>query len=565
MKDRIAKLESRLARVEARLSVLEGGTPVPHAADEELPEDRVARGMVHHASTQIGHSLLIFGGAYLLRAITDFHFVPTGVGILMGAVYAVFWLYMAYRQAAVPRQRTSAAVYGGISVVLAMPLLVEAANHFQLLSGNQSTLALTVYCALALGVAMTRNLRTLAWLTTAGGIAAGFGLMMVAHSTVSVATLLILLGLGSLWAVYHHDWIGLHWLGGLGANAGVIALGALSTTDKWAIEPRVAAAFGTVLLLLYLVSFVIRSHVMGRETRLFPVAQAPLAAGIAFWATSIAVGAGQMSFTPIGILSIMLGVVAYVLAVADDSRRLRRRNYFYYSTLGLLFVLSGSGLVLPPTAAAALWSLLAFVMAWLSGRTGWVMLSLQCTFLLLAAAAWSGILVTGLQALAGNALDWPPLIVPHIGVAIATVACLFVRVAQRSHRWGKAAGAPQLIVLALSVWEVGGLIVVLVAPMVAAAGTAEPNAAALAALRTAVLSTAAATLAVSSRHPRWPEARWLAYPLLILVGIKLFAEDFPNGNAASLFVALAFVGTALLLTAKLVPRTEDEEEAEQAG
>jgi hypothetical protein len=564
MKDRIAKLESRLAKVEERLSLLEGGTPIPHAADEELPEDRVATGMVHHASTQIGHALLIFGGAYLLRAITDFQFVPTGLGILMGAIYAVIWLYMAYRQAAVPAKRTSAAVYGGISVVLAMPLIVEAANHFKLLSGNQSTLALAVYCALALAVAVTRNLRTLAWLTTAGGIAAGFGLIMVAQSTVPVAILLILLGLGSLWAVYHHDWIGLHWLGGLGANGGVIALGALSTTEKWEIEPGVAAAFGTVLLLVYLVSFVIRSHVQGRDTRLFPVAQGPIAAGIAFWTTSIAVTTGQLSFMPIGILSIVLGGIAYVLAISADSRRLHRRNYFYYSTLGLLFVLAGSGLIFPPASVAALWSLLAFVMAWLSGRTGWVMLSLQCTFLLLAAAAWSGILVTGLHALAGNGVDWPPMLPAHIAVAIATVACLFVRVAQRSDRWGKAAGLPQLIVLTLSVWEVGGLIVVYAAPLIAAAGTAEPNVAALAALRTAVLSVAAATLALSSRHPRWPEARWLAYPLLILVGIKLFAEDFPNGNAASLFVALAFVGTALLLAAKLVPRGEDEE-AEQAA
>jgi hypothetical protein len=565
MKDRIAKLESRLARVEKRLSVLEGVTAAAHAEDEELPEDRVATGIVHHASTQIGHSLLVFGGAYLLRAITDFQFVPTGLGILLGAIYAVFWLYMAYRLAAVPAKRTSAVVYGGISVVLAMPLIVEATNHFTLLSGNQSALALTVYCALALAVAVTRNLRTLAWMTTAGGIAAGFGLLMVAHSSVPVATLLILLGLGALWAVYYRDWVGLHWLGGLGANAGVIALAALSTTEKWAIEPRIAAVFGTVLLLAYLVSFTIRSHVQGRDTRLFPVAQGPIAAGIAFWTSSVAVGAGQMSFMPIGILSIVLGGFAYVLAFSDDGRRLHRRNYFYYSTLGLLFVLAGSGLIFPPAIVATLWSLLAFIMAWLSGRTGWVMLSLQCTFLLLAAAAWSGILVTGLHALAGDAVDWPPFLVAYVGVAIATVASLFVRVAQRSHRWGKAAGAPQLIVLALSVWEIGGLIVVYAAPMIAAVSTPEPNLAALAALRTAVLSAAAATLAISSRHPRWPEARWLAYPLLILVGIKLFAEDFPNGNAASLFVALAFVGTALLLTAKLVPRSEDEEEAEQAA
>jgi hypothetical protein len=251
-------------------------------------------------------------------------------------------------------------------------------------------LALTVYCALALGVAVTRNLRTLAWLTTAGGIAAAMGLMMLTHSTIPVATFLILLGLGSLWAVYHHDWIGLHWLGGLGANAGVIALGALSTTETWAIEPRVGAAFGTLLLLVYLVSFVIRSHVMGRDTRIFPVAQGPIAAGIAFWTAAVAVNAGQMSFMPIGILSIVMGGIAYLLAFSADSRRLHRRNYFYYSTLGLLFALAGSGLIFPPASVAALWSLLAFIIAWLSGRTGWVMLSLQCTFLLLAAAAWSG-------------------------------------------------------------------------------------------------------------------------------------------------------------------------------
>ena len=53
---------------------------------------------------------------------------------------------------------------------------------------------------------------------------------------------------------------------------------------------------------------------------------------------------------------------------------------------------------------------------------------------------------------------------------------------------------------------------------------------------------------------RAPEARWLAYPVLLLVGIKLFIEDFPHGQAATLFVALAFVGSALLLVARLLRR-----------
>jgi len=196
-------------------------------------------------------------------------------------------------------------------------------------------------------------------------------------------------------------------------------------------------------------------------------------------------------------------------------------------------------------------------MAWSSGRFDRVTLSLQCTFLLLAAGIGSGILTTGWQALAGDvSVNWPPLQLSHLAVALTTVACLFIPVTQRSERWGVAAGLPQLIVLALSVWEVGGLMVVYLAPLLAQAGGAEPNLAVLAALRTAILSVSSMTLALSSRYKRWPEARWLVYPVLILVAIKLFIEDFPNGQPATLFVALAFVGSALLLVAKLLKRGE---------
>ncbi len=199
--------------------------------------------------------------------------------------------------------------------------------------------------------------------------------------------------------------------------------------------------------------------------------------------------------------------------------------------------------------------MLAVATAVFSGRLGWVTLSLQCTALLLAAGFTSGLLTVGIQALVGDpAESWPALTVPHVLVALATVACLFIPVAQHSERWGVMAGMPQLIVLALSVWEVGGLIVLYLGPMLAGAGEASADAAIVAALRTGVLSAAAVSLALSSRFPRWPEARWLVYPVLILVGIKLFAEDFPNGQPVTLFVALAFVGSALILVARLLKR-----------
>ena len=61
-----------------------------------------------------------------------------------------------------------------------------------------------------------------------------------------------------------------------------------------------------------------------------------------------------------------------------------------------------------------------------------------------------------------------------------------------------------------------------------------------------------------SRFRRWPEARWLVYPVLILVGIKLVLEDFPHGQPATLFVALALVGGALLLVARLLTQEKIE-------
>jgi hypothetical protein len=562
MKDRFAEFEARLARVEERLGILEGEAPAKKAAKAPLSETTVADRVVASAPTHIGHTLLIFGGAYLLRAITDFQFVPTGIGLSMGATYALFWLFMAWRKSAVETQRITAAILGALSIVLIMPLLVEATEHFKLLSGRQSALALAAYCTLALGVAVLRDLRTLAWLATAGGILTGLAIMIASHAAYVVATLLILLGLATLWIAYIKDWLGLQWLGAAGANGVVLGLVGLGTTDQWPIEPETAALFATFLLLTYLVSFVYRTHGKGGSVAMFEPLQALAASAIAFTAALVAAQDGGFGLGLMGILSIVVGGSAYALAFSPETRRARGRNFFYYSTLGLVYVLAGSGLMLPHVAAAILWSLLAVLMAVLSGRTGRVALSLQCTLLLLAAGVYAGVLSTGLQALAGNpGPGWPGLLGNHIAVAVATMVCLFIPVAQQSERWGKLAGLPQLIVLALSVWEVGGLIVVVAAPLLAAAGTAEPNLSVLASVRTAVLSMAAATLAISSRHWRWPEARWLAYPLLIVVAIKLFAEDFPHGQAATLFVSLAFVGSAVLLVAKVIKKERPAEPA----
>ncbi len=557
MENRIADLESRLATVEQRLNQLEGRDSAPVIPDELQSEPTIGGGFLSSASTLVGRVLLIFGGAFLLRAITETEVLPTALGISIGAAYALFWLFMAYRKGGDENQSAGALFYGGASILLLLPLLVEAAGRFELLSGTQSVIALTLVCAMTLGVAAVRDLRILAWLITAGGVLTALVLLKTTRSTVPVSAFLILLGVASLWACYQRHWNGPRWLGAAGAAAGVLTLVLLSSSEQWAVSPLSAFVLGSTLLATYLASFTIHTHIRSNHVGAFEPAMSLLAVVVTVVAAAFAARAGQLSIAPIGLLTLLLAAGAYALAFAPQTRAERGRNFFFYSTLGLVLLVVGSALLLSPGVAAAAWSLLALTMAWFSGRYQRVALSLQCTFLLLAAGVSSGILDTGLQAfVSADAGAWPPLVAWHIIIALTTVACLFIPVAQHSDRWGKLEGLPQLIVLALSVWEVGGLMVAYAAPALAGAGTPDANPAVLAALRTAVLAAASVSLAVSSRFKRWPEARWLVYPVLVLVGVKLFLEDFPNGQPVTLFVALALVGSSLILVAKLLARSD---------
>ncbi|MBU2676770.1 MAG: hypothetical protein KJP16_06765, partial [Gammaproteobacteria bacterium] len=319
MDSRLDDLETRLAAVEQRLNRLDGEAPGTRTVDEDKPESALGDGFLSNASTLIGRVLLIFGGAYLLRAITEFQVVPTAFGISLGATYALFWLFMAYRKGAIEAERPTALFYGGASMLLALPLVVEATGRFALLSGLQGIIALTVLCAAALWVAAARDLRLLGWLITAGGIGTALVLMRLTRSTVPVAAFLIFLGIASLWACYLRHWKGPQWLGAFGANTGVLALALLSTSDQWAVVPLSAFTLGAALLACYLLSFAFHSHLRGQFVGVFEAVQALLAVGVAFIAASVAARAGQLQMSQVGVLCLVLAAGAYSLAFTPET------------------------------------------------------------------------------------------------------------------------------------------------------------------------------------------------------------------------------------------------------
>jgi predicted tellurium resistance membrane protein TerC len=50
------------------------------------------------------------------------------------------------------------------------------------------------------------------------------------------------------------------------------------------------------------------------------------------------------------------------------------------------------------------------------------------------------------------------------------------------------------------------------------------------------------------------EAGWLAYPVLGFTGLKMLLEDLPRGRPATLILAFAFYGLALILVPRIRSR-----------
>jgi predicted tellurium resistance membrane protein TerC len=109
-----------------------------------------------------------------------------------------------------------------------------------------------------------------------------------------------------------------------------------------------------------------------------------------------------------------------------------------------------------------------------------------------------------------------------------------------------------------------GLAVGWLVPPLAGAPGPGANPGVVATIRTAVLVAGVLLLAWISRSERWHEAGWLAYPVLVVIGMKLLLEDLARSPPASLFLAFALYGAALILVPRFRRREQHEPGASAA-
>jgi hypothetical protein len=110
---------------------------------------------------------------------------------------------------------------------------------------------------------------------------------------------------------------------------------------------------------------------------------------------------------------------------------------------------------------------------------------------------------------------------------------------------------PRLAIAIVLVWSAAGWLVDLVAAALPHPANLGIDAGALATVRTGVLAAAALALAWAGRSERFRESGWLLYPVLAAGGLKLLVEDLPRSRPATLFIALAAYGGALIIAPRL--------------
>jgi hypothetical protein len=572
LESKIELLAGRLDVVEQRLAELErqpvarvrepAGEPV--AEDETVatvrPRVQPDKGASLEIVPLIGRTLVVLGGAFALRAVTEMGMVPRAVGIALGIGYSILWLVLADR-AAGKKRHSSAAFHALAATIIAYPLLWEATAKFNFLSPAAGALALAIITGLALAVASHRKLRPMAWVFTLAATATALALAVATKMLILYVSLVLLLGLATICLVYLRGWRGLGWFVAIVVDVAVLMLTTIALVGEGERVAEVIDLAGLVglqlaLVVLYLGTFYYRTLVRHEQ-----VSAAAITQGIAVLIVGLGGGIAvtqttSISDVPLGIVSLLLAVGSYGASFAFiDTALERRESFIFYTTLALVFTLVGFGVLVDGAARGIAYAAVGLFAAWLGAVRGRATLSLHGAVYVVAGAVSARLVDSATDAFTGPAIASAAWIsFPTLVVLAAAAACSWFTVATHGKTWGRFSRMPKLVVLLVLLLGIGGVVVTLITGVIPRGEQAQIDPAALATLRTGVIALSAIALALLGRWERLPEAAWLVYPLLIAGGAKLLFEDLGAGRPLTLFISFALYGGALILAPRLARR-----------
>ena len=555
--------EERLRRIEERLDALErrlaGGEPAAAAGDSVVQSTGVAPAEARAVAAidegddfdlaLLGRTLIVLGGAYLLRAITENGFLPVPVALILGLLYAVSWSLLSLRSS-VPR--TSAGYHGAATAFTSLPLIFEAVRKFNVFGDWSSALALTAVTAVVFAMTWRRNLQGVTWLFVLMVLGIVPLLMAQTESMIPFTLYLTAVGVTTVWLGYLLEWRLLRWFVAGELNLVLLLLGFFVATHRLpAATPAAAIATSGIAFAAYLATFAVRTLVRQREVIAFEITQTlgVLVAGVgaAMW---IAASTSTLE-VPIALAMFALAAASYAVSFAF---MLTPRNFVFYSSLALMLIVAGGGFI---SRSSVLWTVLALASGYVAVRARKSSLALHAAVYLFSGFVGAGILPLGLDAMVfkiGNPLALPSGAILLLVACIAAASIPAIERQGTFHLWTAAKAA----ILAELGWIAAAVF------LASIIREANPDAAVVAVVRTAVLATLTVLSAWASRFTALSPARLLCNPLMIALALKLMWEDFRVGRATTLFVSLAIVGIALIITPRLRRKASPPQPAELA-
>lgn len=555
----VDSLRQSVRALEARVAALEGAAarhPEAHVALAETTEssdaERTAPGGFDPVglAAVLGQGLLGLAGAYLLRALTEQGIMSALVGYSAGALYAAAWLLLIARSGA-GGAPLRAAVFGAVACSVAYPLIWEATSRVHLLGPVASATALVAMTGAALLVASHIRLQALAWVVVSCAVTTTVALMPEATRLVPLLVFTIGLGIATLWLGYVRDWFALRWPMAVVANLLVCWVVFGVPPGRGLETPAMAVGLGLLLTASYLGSILVRTLWRARDVLPFEVVQG-------FTALAIGIGGAlalgrEGGALAVGAVTLLFGAGCYVASAFVARQRGISANFHFYTTMALALVTTGILLVSAPAGAAVALSVCLAVSGGVGARRALPTLMAHAAAYAIGAALISGLASGALTAMvaAPSAAAWPSL---GGTTAMLAVVCAGTLAVPRPDpaEWPFPAKLARSVVLGVAVAGFGAWTIALAMPLATTATTVDPGA--LATLRSVVIAGAAVLLALLTRRRGFGEAVWLAYAALAVGAVKLPVEDFPASRPATLFLALAAYGVALMAAPRLARR-----------
>lgn len=570
MNDRLATLEEQLSALSKKVEQLERalGAQLPESVDgkplaNEAPSAEpspaalpvaaavqpvAAEGVAGRSIQLVGRSFLVFGGAFLIRALTDGRHVNAGVGVSLGLLFAASGVALAWRDAS--RQPLSAAFHGITAALVGFPLIFETGVRLALLPPNVATGVLAIFTAGLLAAATRNPMRSLAWVAVLGALATALALRAMQGGP-ALPGVLFALAVATLVLAERQGWTGLRWPVALVLDAVVLRrLFASAALEPAARQTplEVELALAVLVFLLFLSAMFRRIVVKGSAAGAFEILQGLLAMGTAI--ACIARTSAELPWgLPVGSAMFfgVAGASLYAL-LKVSSEPSRTIDAGWLAVLWFLSTLAFGLLLTRGPMVGLLWAVIGLAAVLLGTVRHRLKLWSAALAFNFAAAVGGGLSAVSRDALLRNpSLDWsaPSIWTLSVLVLIVFSGTLMARSRPQNGWGGHALSAGALWLLAL------GLVSVTASAMRTLLGGAQADVAYVVLSRTFLLVTVALGLGVARKISQRVELGWVAWAFLVMGALKLLVQDLPLGRASTLFVAFPVLGLAIIVLPRL--------------